>query len=1132
VTDLRSRLALLLLPALALCLAWTAEVRAQDAAEPQDRASQAAKASPAAAPESEEDRAKLAELEGQIARLREASSDWEARAAEFERVRASAPERLLALDREIGQLQRGDALAIDAGATRDELGAALLGAEQDLSLARRQTVELEAEAAQRTERRKRIPELLGLAKEKLQNLANESPGSLGEVPALAEARQRLAALRRRALEGEIAALQAELASFEARGQLLRKRLDRAERLVPFQEARVEALRKAVAARERDQAQEAAERSREALAQAESLPPSVQGVARRIAEQNADLVGLRAGAEGLPEKIDEVREKVARADEHIARVAADYERLVQKVEAAGRTDSVGMLLRKQRSEAFDVGKYRRFIQMRQDLISSVQLEQLEWQERRRELQDIDGIVERAMSSLDESTSAEDRAHAEALLRELLEIKRDTIDSLIADYEVYFEALVDFDARQVELIEKTEKLLRFIDARVLWVPSGVAVRPSLLADGMDALAWLFSPRYAGQVPRAFGQVWTQAPLVNALALLVLVAWVALRPRIRARLAEVGAQAREPLSTRIAPTLEALAESLLLAATWPGVLGYLGWQLSESAGATQYVRCVASGTLSVALVWISLSFPRQLSSRDGLLQAHFGLSRDAVDRLRREITWLAAATLPAVFLIQVFEERGEELWRESVGRLAFLAIMFCVACFTHLVMRERSGALWHFTRSAPSLAVRRWVWRIGHGVLIGAATLLAGAALRGYYWTALKLSVSVHFSLVLAFLVLVLFLLVLRWSLLARRRLENETAREARATASAADPGGEAGIAAEPELDLGEVDAQTGRLLKGAAIVGFAIGLWLIWSDLLPAVGILREVELWSTTGNVTVELTDADGSARTAVEERVLPVTLADLLLALAIAAVTLATVRNLPGLLEITVFRRLSAGERYAYATIAKYGLTLLGLALGFSAIGVGWSNIQWLVAAVGLGLGFGLQEIFANFVSGLIILFERPIRVGDTVTVGDISGVVSRIRIRATWITGFDRKELVVPNKEFVTNRLINWSLSDPVLRVDIKVGVAYGSDTERTIAVLREVALANPDVLREPEPKAFFLGFGESSLDFELRVFSPDVEHRLPIVHALHLEIDRAFRREGIEIAFPQRDLHIRSVARGDEPA
>jgi potassium efflux system protein len=289
----------------------------------------------------------------------------------------------------------------------------------------------------------------------------------------------------------------------------------------------------------------------------------------------------------------------------------------------------------------------------------------------------------------------------------------------------------------------------------------------------------------------------------------------------------------------------------------------------------------------------------------------------------------------------------------------------------------------------------------------------------------------------------------------------------------------------------------------------------------------VELWKTTVTATVEMTNAAGEIVSSVEQRLVPITLVDLLVALLVGAATLALARNLPGLLEVSVFRRLrsSAGERYAYTTLVKYAVTLAGAVLALNAVGVGWSNVQWLLAAVGLGLGFGLQEIFANFISGLIILFERPIRVGDTVTVGDISGTVTKIRIRATWITGFDRKELVVPNKEFVTGRLVNWSLSDAVLRVEIPVGVAYGSDTEKVIRVLRVVAEKNENVLEDPKPYVLFRGFGDSSLSFELRAFSPDVAHYINIVHELHMEIDRAFRAEGIEIAFPQRDLHLRSV-------
>ncbi|MHC4828590.1 MAG: mechanosensitive ion channel domain-containing protein, partial [Planctomycetota bacterium] len=224
------------------------------------------------------------------------------------------------------------------------------------------------------------------------------------------------------------------------------------------------------------------------------------------------------------------------------------------------------------------------------------------------------------------------------------------------------------------------------------------------------------------------------------------------------------------------------------------------------------------------------------------------------------------------------------------------------------------------------------------------------------------------------------------------------------------------------------------------------------------------------------------------------------------------------------------GGRYATTTILRYTISIVGVVIAFAAIGVTWQKVQWIAAAITVGLGFGLQEIFGNFMSGLIILFERPIRVGDTVTVGDISGTVTRIRIRATTVTDWDRKELIIPNKEFVTTRINNWSLSDPILRIILPVGVAYGSDTQKATQLLLDVARACQHVLDDPPPRALFLGFGDSSLNLELRVFIPSIDSFLTTRHELHEAIDKAFREAGIEIAFPQRDIHVRSV-RSDFP-
>jgi potassium efflux system protein len=226
-------------------------------------------------------------------------------------------------------------------------------------------------------------------------------------------------------------------------------------------------------------------------------------------------------------------------------------------------------------------------------------------------------------------------------------------------------------------------------------------------------------------------------------------------------------------------------------------------------------------------------------------------------------------------------------------------------------------------------------------------------------------------------------------------------------------------------------------------------------------------------------------------------------------------RNIPGLLEMTILQRLpidNAG-RFAYSTLARYTIVVVGLASDSSTVGIGWQKVQWLATALTFGLAFGLQEIFANFVAGLIILFERPIRVGDMVTIDNVTGVVTRIRIRATTIGDSDRKEYIVPNKEFITGRTLNWTLSDTINRIVINVGIAYGSDTELARDLLLKAAHDHPAILRDPEPSASFEEFGESSLKLILRCFLPNLTERTRVIHELHTTINRSFAAHGIEI-------------------
>ncbi len=243
--------------------------------------------------------------------------------------------------------------------------------------------------------------------------------------------------------------------------------------------------------------------------------------------------------------------------------------------------------------------------------------------------------------------------------------------------------------------------------------------------------------------------------------------------------------------------------------------------------------------------------------------------------------------------------------------------------------------------------------------------------------------------------------------------------------------------------------------------------------------------------------------------------------------TVFAARNLPGLLEIALLQHLPIENavRYAITTVSRYALLMIGIAMTLNYIGVRWSSIQWLVAALGVGLGFGLQEIFANFISGLILLFEQPIRVGDVITIGDTSGAVAKIRMRATTITNWDRQELIVPNKDLITGRLLNWTLSDSTNRMVLTIGVSLTSDTQRACNILIQTCQEHPNVLADPPPTAFFEAIRDTGLELTLRFFLQTLDLRLQTRHDLLTTIHQRFKDAGIDVAYPQRELHLKTL-------
>jgi small-conductance mechanosensitive channel len=240
--------------------------------------------------------------------------------------------------------------------------------------------------------------------------------------------------------------------------------------------------------------------------------------------------------------------------------------------------------------------------------------------------------------------------------------------------------------------------------------------------------------------------------------------------------------------------------------------------------------------------------------------------------------------------------------------------------------------------------------------------------------------------------------------------------------------------------------------------------------------------------------------------------------------------------KIVVYRlmarsRIELGVRIAVASILKYAVLTIGFVVILQTAGINLNSITILFGALGVGIGFGLQNITNNFVSGLIILFERPIKVGDRIEVSRVAGDVVDISMRATTIVTNDNISIIVPNSEFISSTVINWSHTDRNVRFNFPIGVSYREDPERVRKLLLEIALGNPGVLKDPKPDVLFTEFGDSALVFNLRVWTSEYINRPGVLKSqLYYEMSRRFKEAGIEIPFPQRDVHIKEIPQGKQ--
>jgi potassium-dependent mechanosensitive channel len=1059
----------------------------------------------------------LLELYRQAKGHLEVAQSHAASALSYQQAMQSAPAEIKRLHQTLEQ-EPGSAIPPTVADTPlPELEQQLLKAEADMAGVQSKQADLARLSQESQDRPAQARDELAAARQDLEEVndllkAHAAPqGS----PLLAEAERLMLQARKQARMNEIHKLEQELLSHDLRLKRLIAQRDQSTQEVALAESRIRQIEELIAKRRQTEAEQAQIEAERAQLEAASKHPAI----RKLAGQNAALSReLAAVIDGL----GRATAKREATSKHLEQLEQDFQSARQKLEIAGLSQALGQILREQRRKLPELGRYDRDSRERQQAIAEVGLNQLRIEDSRRALRGIKRVLDRLMSAKDTTVLPPEQQQAiRADLRTLVKDQRRLLDRLADAYTSYLRALGDVDFVHKQLVDKAQQYALFLDERLLWIPSSRPVGFATVHNLALATAWMLSPLRWAQTSETLVAAALRAPIVIIPVLLLFGALFSIRRRARLTLEAIAERVSKPYSDRFILTAQALGLIVLVAAPWPIFLSFLGWRLQAPVEASAFSRTVGAALLQLAPA-LFLFYTFYLVCRPkGIAELHFGWQEQALTLFRRHLPWLMAIVLPAVFVTSMVGWEAEEAYRDSLGRLAFIISLLAFAVFLQRLLRPKGGALEAHLRRHP----RGWLNRLRllwYPLAIGLPLTLAGLAAAGYYYTALELETQLVATVWLIAGAVIAHDLVIRWLTLENRKLALIKAREKREAARAAEvvkaAAGASGEAAPealdiPEIDLPTINLQTRHLLRTVIGVSVVVGLWLIWAEVLPALRILDQVSVWQYA-----VVTDG--------QEKLEPVTLANLAAALVLTIVAVVAAHNVPGVLEIAVLRRLSIepGSRYAITQIARYFIAVIGVIAVFNAIGGQWSQVQWLVAALSVGLGFGLQEIFSNFVSGLILLFERPIRMGDVVTVGDLTGTVSRIRIRATTITDANKRELIVPNKILITDRIINWTLSDTTTRVVIPVSIAYGADAALAHRVILEAVHAHPLVMPDPEPAVAIVGFAEGAINFEVRVFVKELGHRAPVDHELRLRIHDALCTHHIQTPLPERNVHVRS--------
>ena len=961
------------------------------------------------------------------------------------------------------------------------------------------------EPQRRAKRTTEIPEAISKAIENLSEFTSLNPPADTSVQ---NALPYMDYLKRQAKKKlytvQVGTFQEELKAYEAaknvlplRRELAAKILANAEKQVEFWQDKVNEIRKKNLQQVKQEAQSAAQQVKYSNDAAKEVVAEIT----RLTEVQATLI----------KKDEEVTEEHKKISSTLSSITADYEKTLELIKNTEKVSStMGIFLKTKKDKLPETEKNVKNIKERFDAISSAQLELHKIDSQISDLFNLDSYAEQKLADINITKEDPDYERYLAELKPYLQQKKNILNTISESYYSYQNGLAQLDAEESDLIEIVDKYTMLIEKNVLWIKSSSSFEKNQIKNTFIAFKSLLDKNLYMDFVRSFAVDVVNNVLTYSLVILLAIIIFGLRFSVKSRIMSYADKIKHASTDRFLYTIYTLVLSTFAALPVVLLLSFVSWRYSFAASSANVSMDFYPGLKNVTIISLSFFLLRWYTMPDGLC-THLKFDKKALQAFRKNLLWFYVSIGVLTFLYSTLDNLQLNLDVKDAGlRSLFIIEQVFVTIFLIVIFNPK-GSILGSMQNANSGSRIHSLTRLWFIFVIAIPFVFCIVSIVGYISAARHL--QYHLAKSLLFFLAVLFVnrLILRSLYVSRRRLvlakykqqKEETQEKSEPIESNFD---------EIHDSILNLSKQSRQIINVITTFAVVLGIWWIWKSTLPALEAIEQVKLIATE--------DSNGKA--------FVLSLGSAFKAIIIVVLTVFTAKNIPALLEIFILQKLEipTGTRFASTTMVKYIISIAGIVSASSALGLSWEKVQWLLAAVSVGLGFGLQEIFANFISGLIILFEQPIRVGDYVTIGDVSGIVSQIKIRATTIVKWDRKELLVPNKEFVTGRLINWTLTDEILRIDFKVGVAYGSDIKKVEETLFKIARACKKISQEdPKPKVIFTGFGDSTLDFELRVYITDVEDYLKVWHKINCDIDTEFRKNNIEIAFPQRDLHLRTT-------